>query len=47
MKKTARLPAAGPQPESAVPAHRPTTAIAREHAASDGPDPSAAIDWLL
>ena len=47
MKKTARLPAAGPQPESAAPAHRPTPAIAREHAASDGPDPSAAIDWLL
>jgi hypothetical protein len=45
MKKTARLPAAGPQPESAAPALTPT--IAREHAASDGPDPSAAIDWLL
>jgi hypothetical protein len=47
MKKTARPPAAGLQPESAAPALGTTPAIAREHAASDGPDPSAAIDWLL
>jgi hypothetical protein len=35
------------QPESAAPAHRQTRPLAREAAAADAPDPSAAIDWLL
>ena len=36
-----------PEPESAAPAHRETLPLARESAAPDAPDPSAAIDWLL
>jgi hypothetical protein len=36
-----------PQPESAAAAQRQTSPLAREPVASDAPDPSAAIDWLL
>jgi hypothetical protein len=44
---TRRPPTPTPQPESAAPAHRQTPPLAREAAAPDAPDPSAAIDWLL
>jgi hypothetical protein len=51
MKKAARTTqrpsAPTPQPESAAPAHRQAPPLAREPAAPDAPDPSAAIDWLL
>jgi hypothetical protein len=46
-RTTQRPSAPTPQPESAAPAHRQTPPLAREPAAPDAPDPSAAIDWLL
>jgi len=47
VKATNRPPAPTPQPESAAPGQRPAPVLAREHAAPDAPDPSAAIDWSL
>ena len=46
-RTTQRPSALTPQPESAAPAHGQTPPLAREPAAPDAPDPSAAIDWLL
>jgi hypothetical protein len=47
VKATNRPPTPTPQLESAAPGQRPAPVLAREHAAPDAPDPSAAIDWLL